>query len=182
MRTTELVTCSQTSSRPSLSIVIPLPLLDGLATSLTPEPGSQRRRTSPGMSLNSRYPAGFQIGPSVKVNPVPSCSSSASSSTSSRKAGAWTCTAIGGPLLHYRLPRPRANVTGASGSQQPGELLGDSGGLKGDLLVGEVHRPPAQRGELAVAAVSRRLPAASNWPRVTTACWRSAVVPTTRSR
>ncbi len=76
MRTTELVTCSQTTSRPSASSVMPLPLLDGLATSRTPSCSSQRRRTSPGMSLNSRYPAGFQIGPSVKVKPVPRRSSS----------------------------------------------------------------------------------------------------------
>src|SRR5919204_2937899 len=132
IRTTELVTCSQTISRPSWSSVIPLPLLDGLATSLTPAPGSQRRRTSPGMSLNNRKPSGFQIGPSVKVNPVPSCSSSASSAMSSRKAGALTCSAIVEPLLHYRLAPPAANLTRALVPQQLSELVGDLGGLKRD--------------------------------------------------
>src|SRR3954451_25032217 len=111
MRTTGLVTCSQTTSRPSLSIVIPLPLLDGLATSLTPESGSQRRRTSPGMSLKSRKPSGFQMGPSVKVKPLPSCSTSAPSSTSSRKASALTWTPMATPLLIIDCLRPGANLT-----------------------------------------------------------------------
>src|SRR6478672_350289 len=88
MRTTELVTCSQTISRPSASSVIPLPLLLGFATSRTPPCSSQRRRVSPGMSLKRRYcPDGFQIGPSVNVKPVPSCSASADGSIRS-----WSCS------------------------------------------------------------------------------------------
>src|SRR5512133_122644 len=84
IRTTELVTCSQTIRRPSASSVIPLPLLLGFATSVTPLCSSQRRRVSPGMSLKRRkFPRGFQIGPSVKVKPVPIRSTSAFTSTSS---------------------------------------------------------------------------------------------------
>ena len=82
MRTSELVECSQTISRPSASSVMPLPLLLGLAITSMPFCSSHRRRVSPGMSEKSRYwPSGFQIGPSVKVKPVPSCSTSAFSST-----------------------------------------------------------------------------------------------------
>src|SRR4051794_14877416 len=81
MRTSELVVCSQTSRRPFASRVMPLPLLLGLAITSMPFCSSHRRRVSPGMSEKSRNcPSGFQIGPSVKVKPVASCSTSAFSS------------------------------------------------------------------------------------------------------
>src|SRR5262249_47098320 len=88
MRATELVECSQTIRRPSASSVMPLPLLLGFATSRAPPCSSQRRRVSPGMSLQRRYPPdGFQIGPSVNVNPVPICSTSVDGSIRS-----WSCS------------------------------------------------------------------------------------------
>src|SRR4051794_173536 len=87
---------------------MPLPLLDGRMTSLTPSASLQRRRTSPGMSLNSRNsPSAFQTGPSVKVKPVPSCSTSPSGSTSAFSSPDFTTTDIPSPL-----PRDCADPTG----------------------------------------------------------------------
>src|ERR1700741_5337948 len=72
MRTTELVECSHTSSRPFASSVVPLPLLLGLATSRTPPCPSQRRRVSPGMSLERRNrPAAIHDRPSVRCEAGP---------------------------------------------------------------------------------------------------------------
>ena len=66
---------------------MPLHLLLGRMTSSTPSCSLQRRRTSPGMSLNRRKsPSLFQIGPSVNVNPVASRSTSAPVSISSPSA------------------------------------------------------------------------------------------------
>src|ERR1044072_8779804 len=128
MLTTELVTCSQTTRRPSLSIVIPLPWLDGLATSVTPESGSQRRRTSPGMSLKSRKPSGFQIGPSVKVKPVPSCSTSAPSPTSSGSASGGAPP--GGDALFLGMALGRfAPADGVRRAVQPRNLAPDELGV-----------------------------------------------------
>src|SRR5439155_19324084 len=63
---------------------MPFPLLLGLITSWTPLCSSQRRLTSPGMSLKSRKPPSlFQSGPSVKAKPAPSRSTWASRSTRS---------------------------------------------------------------------------------------------------
>src|SRR3954452_15062243 len=115
MRATELVTCSQTTSPPSRSKVIPLPLFEGLATSVTPSSAVHRRRTSPGMSLKSRNPSGLHNGPSVNVNPVPSRSSSASAATSSRIAGEWACTA----MSYLSLPiieNPSSKLTDGGGN------------------------------------------------------------------
>src|SRR5579862_8455025 len=62
---------------------MPLHLLLGFMTSTTWPSGVHFRRMSAGMSLNRRYSSrGCQIGPSVKVKPVPSCSISTLSSTS----------------------------------------------------------------------------------------------------
>ena len=93
-RTTELVTCSHTIRLPSLSRVIPLHLLLGSRSTWTPSSGCQRRRLSPGMSLKWSDPSGIQIGPSVNVNPVAICSTSASSSTRSRTFSDSTLTDI----------------------------------------------------------------------------------------
>src|SRR5713226_5372825 len=62
---------------------MPLHLLLGLRTSLTPSAALQRRRTSPGISLKYRHCSfGFQIGPSVNRKPVQSFSTATSLSTS----------------------------------------------------------------------------------------------------
>jgi hypothetical protein len=98
-RTTELVTCSQTIRSPSLSSVIPLHLLLGSRRTVTPSSGCQRRRLSPGMSLKWSEPSGIQIGPSVKVKPVATCSTSALSSTSSRSFSERTETPTADPPL-----------------------------------------------------------------------------------
>src|SRR6266571_5016582 len=106
-RTTELVTCSQTIRLPSLSRVIPLHLLLGSRSTVTPSSGCQRRRLSAGMSLKWSDPSAIQIGPSVKVKPVAICSTSAFSSTSRRSFS--ECTAIAMTLLRESAP----NLTGA---------------------------------------------------------------------
>src|SRR4051794_9027042 len=101
MRTSKLVECSQTISRPSASSVIPLPLLLGSATTSTPPCSSQRRRVSAGMSEKSRNcPSGFQIGPSVKVKPLPSCLTSTFSSTSRPSLSDLTSTELTLPPLY----------------------------------------------------------------------------------
>ena len=53
-RTSELVTCSQTSRFRSASYVIPLHLFEKFRTSATVPSGVYLRRTSPGMSENRR--------------------------------------------------------------------------------------------------------------------------------
>src|ERR1700689_2360216 len=84
---------------------MPLHLLDGFITSRTPPRSSQRRRTSAGMSENSRYwSRGCQIGPSVKVKPPASRSTGASRSIrseNSRRSAVWF---IGRSLLSRREP------------------------------------------------------------------------------
>src|ERR1700704_3180752 len=73
---------------------MPLHLLLGFRTSLTPSAALQRRRTSPGMSLKYRHCSfGFQIGPSVNQNPVHSFSQAAPLSISLRISGDFTSTA-----------------------------------------------------------------------------------------
>src|SRR5450759_991218 len=73
---------------------MPLHLLLGLRTSLTPSAALQRRRTSPGMSLKYRHCSlGFQIGPSVNQKPVQSFSTAASLSISMSISGEFTSTA-----------------------------------------------------------------------------------------
>jgi hypothetical protein len=95
---------------------MPLPLLLGFATSTTPSSSLQRRRMSPGMSLKRRKrPFLFQIGPSVKVNPVPSFSICASRSTRSKSFSDLTSTAIFGSFAlavgsGANLTRPKARV------------------------------------------------------------------------
>src|ERR1700686_3215458 len=72
---------------------MPLHLLLGLRTSLTPSFALHRRRTSPGMSLKYRHCSfGFQIGPSVKQKPVQSFSTTASLSTSRSSSDDFTST------------------------------------------------------------------------------------------
>ena len=93
-RTTELVTCSQTIRLPASSRVIPLHLLLGSRSTVTPSSGCQRRRLSPGMSLKWSEPSAIQIGPSMNVKPVATCSTSAFSSTSSRSCSECIATAI----------------------------------------------------------------------------------------
>jgi hypothetical protein len=67
---------------------MPLHLFDGRLTSITPPFGSQRRRTSPGMSENSRKRStGCQTGPSVNTQPVATWTAGASSSTNSSNSG-----------------------------------------------------------------------------------------------
>jgi hypothetical protein len=78
-----------------LSIVMPLHLLLGSRSSVTPSLGCQRRRLSPGMSLKWSDPSAIQIGPSVNVNPVATCSTSTFSSTSSCSFSERTATDIG---------------------------------------------------------------------------------------
>src|SRR5262245_26607055 len=86
-RTSALVTCSQTSRLRSASYVMPLHLYEKFFTSTTVPSGVYLRRTSPGMSENSRWCSfGCQIGPSVNVNPVAICSTDVPSSTSSKIA------------------------------------------------------------------------------------------------
>ena len=73
---------------------------------------------SPGMSLNSRYcPAGFQIGPSVNVNPVPICSASVFGSTSSWSWSDSALTPTRGSFLRDcapNLPPARPGQAGTS--------------------------------------------------------------------
>src|ERR1700680_1729148 len=74
---------------------MPLHLLLGLRTSLTPSAALQRRRTSPGMSLKYRHCSfGFQIGPSVNQKPVQIFSTAASLSISLSISGDLTSTAF----------------------------------------------------------------------------------------
>src|SRR5580693_8671634 len=85
---------------------MPLHLLLGFRTSLTPSAALQRRRTSPGMSLKYRHCSlGFQMGPSVNQKPVQSCSTAASASISFRISGDLTSTAVVESLIPFsRLP------------------------------------------------------------------------------
>src|SRR5713226_6679785 len=88
---------------------MPLHLLLGLMTSSTPLSGVHLRRTSPGMSLNRRYwSRGCQIGPSVKVKPVPSCSTWTFSSTSSDSFSDLTSTGTSAP---FSVPKTGSNLT-----------------------------------------------------------------------
>src|SRR3984893_6413754 len=74
---------------------MPLHLLLGLRTSLTPSAALQRRRTSPGMSLKYRHCSfAFQMGPSVNQKPVQICSTAASLSISLSNSGDLTSTAL----------------------------------------------------------------------------------------
>src|SRR3954469_6881874 len=139
-RTTELVTCSQTIRLPSLSRVIPLHLLLGSRSTVTPSSGCQRRRLSPGMSLKWSEPSAIQIGPSVNVKPVAICSTSAFSSTSARSFSECTAIAMWPPS------ESRTNLTG-SGFVVDLEELGDLGepalldeaDVIGMLVVGRVR-------------------------------------------
>ena len=74
VRVTRRVSCSQVSSRPWRSRVLPLALCEGLRNTLTaPVSSSQRRIRSLGMSLQRRYrPSPNQTGPSAHRKPVPS--------------------------------------------------------------------------------------------------------------
>src|SRR5207344_3123050 len=90
-----LVACSQMSRSPLFSYVIPLPLLLGRSTPVTPAAASQRRRTSPGMSLNSRYaPLLVQTGPSVNMKPVPRRSTPRPAGTRRWKASVFSIVVI----------------------------------------------------------------------------------------
>src|SRR6266849_4369769 len=72
---------------------MPLHLLLGLRTSETPSAALHLRRTSPGMSLKYRHCSlGFQMGPSVNLNPVQSFSTTASLSTSRSNSDDFTST------------------------------------------------------------------------------------------
>src|SRR5271169_1966661 len=74
---------------------MPLHLLLGLRTSLTPSAALQRRRTSPGMSLKYRHCSfAFQMGPSVNQKPVQSFSTAASLSISLSISDDLTSTAL----------------------------------------------------------------------------------------
>src|ERR1700722_312522 len=74
---------------------MPLHLLLGLRTSLTPSLALHRRRTSPGMSLKYRHCSfAFQIGPSVNQKPVQSFSTAAPLSISFSISGDFTSTAF----------------------------------------------------------------------------------------
>src|ERR1700732_5486749 len=72
---------------------MPLHLLLGLRTSVTPSVALQRRRTSPGISLKYRHCSfGLQIGPSVNRKPVQILSMTAFLSTSCSNSGVFTST------------------------------------------------------------------------------------------
>src|SRR5437879_144825 len=102
-RTTELVTCSQTIRFPSLSRVIPLHLLLGSRSTVTPSSGCQRRRLSPGMSLKWSDPSALQIGPSVNVQPVRLCRAAAArkSASASEPGG---CRGVKTTVWRIRVP------------------------------------------------------------------------------
>jgi hypothetical protein len=65
-----------------------LDLLQGFRKVVTPSFADQRRRWSPGMSLQRRYlPAGCQSGPSVKRQPPAILSKSTFGPTTAEKRG-----------------------------------------------------------------------------------------------
>src|SRR5690349_11595346 len=100
VRDTWLEACSQASSRPCRSHVSPLDLLHGLRNVVTPSVADQRRRWSPGMSLQSRYcPVGCQSGPSVNRQPPAMRSNSTVGPTTSVKRGSRGVTVL---LISYR--------------------------------------------------------------------------------
>src|SRR5580693_2459279 len=75
---------------------MPLHLLLGLRTSVTPSVALQRRRTSPGISLKYRHCSfGLQMGPSVNRKPVQILSMTAFLSTSCSNSGVFTSTDMG---------------------------------------------------------------------------------------
>src|SRR5579872_4378073 len=91
---------------------MPLHLLLGFLTSLTPSLALQRRRTSPGMSLKYRHCSlGFQMGPSVNQKPVQSFSTAASLSISLSNSGDLTSTALVESFIPFsrllNIPRER---------------------------------------------------------------------------
>src|SRR2546423_1682804 len=87
---------------------MPLHLLLGFITSTTLPSGVHFRLMSAGMSLKRRYSSrGCQIGPSVKVKPVPSCSTSTFSSTSCVSLSDLTSTGTSAP---FSLPEERAGT------------------------------------------------------------------------
>src|SRR5437588_2183059 len=165
-RTTELVTCSQTIRFPSLSRVIPLHLLLGSRSTVTPSSGCQRRRLSPGMSLKWSDPSAIQIGPSVKVKPVAICSTSASSSTSRRSSSECTETVMTNPPSDLR-KKSAPNLTGPRlvvDLEEVGHLLEPALLNEADVIrvlvvrrvgraVSELHRDPE-----TVCVLRARLP------------------------
>src|ERR1700730_18833364 len=74
---------------------MPLHLLLGLRTSLTPSAALQRRRTSLGISLKYRHWSfGLHRGPSVNRKPVQTFSTTAFLSTSCSNSGVFTSTDV----------------------------------------------------------------------------------------
>lgn len=98
---------------------MPLHLLAGLETSLTPPTWSQRRRTSPGMSEKSKKCSmGCQSGPSVNSNPVPNCWTGESTPIRSLNSGrmAWCVNFFSSNRFQRRSTDARTNATTASQS------------------------------------------------------------------
>src|SRR6266581_3534867 len=159
---------------------MPLPLLLGLITSRTPLCSSQRRLTSPGMSLKSRKASFlFQSGPSVKVKPAPSCSTWASRSTRSYSFSDLASTAI--RLSCLGRCRGAPSVCEASISlRMPGSRysLGFTNRVS-DELQERLARRQASRGtlsrlgsteELLLTCLSPLLPATNSWRVATLSC------------
>src|SRR5258708_39547747 len=84
---------------------MPLHLLLGFRTSLTPSAALHRRRTSPGMSLKYRHCSlAFQIGPSVNQKPVQIFSTAASRSISLSNSGDLTSTDLMESFIQFSHP------------------------------------------------------------------------------
>src|SRR5260370_10594575 len=79
VRVTRRVSCSQVTSRPCRSRVLPLALFEGLRKTLTaPVSSSHFRMRLLGMSLHNRHRRSpTQTGPSLHRQPVYSCSTAA---------------------------------------------------------------------------------------------------------
>src|SRR5579863_9385131 len=99
---------------------MPLHLLLGLRTSLTPSAALQRRRTSPGMSLKYRHCSfGFQIGPSVNLNPVHSFSTATSLSISLSISGDLISTELMESFIpFFNLPERQAHPVAGCAQHQ----------------------------------------------------------------
>src|ERR1700737_2470628 len=118
---------------------MPLHLFEGRRTSTTPSAGRHRRRTSPGMSEKCRFRSrGFQIGPSVNLNPVAIRVTGASRSTRRSNAGVsaiWLMARdfLGGLLLRtlaHRLDARWPDIPVARGhflENDPDVALADAG-------------------------------------------------------
>src|SRR5579883_1577863 len=115
---------------------MPLHLFDGSRTTSTPPAADHFRRLSAGMSLKRRYwPAAFQIGPSVNVQPLTICSTSTSSATRSKTDGDLATTPI--PLRSFLGSNP-GKLGRDTSTEKPisFRLLPPSGARAGRRLAG----------------------------------------------